>query len=787
MDLAKQACGYLEAERYQVADRSGGLLVGRRAAIGGGSESMYVWVVEPRSPEELRYRESSLLTAFGTANEIAPAAPKFLLLPSYHGLSADFRKSAKRWFNVTVTVPAFFFDTDFSWDVSPEARTAARNLQERGEDTRRRRIPQPFKVSGSDAAGDDLLPTLVKRLSSVSSSGPNVHIVVGPAGAGKSVLFEALYSDLYRRFLDNKRTQVFSPRPLALLPEYLASSDAPTVRALARAFLRTDFVRPLDLPMFEWMVTNGAAMWLLDGLDEIISQDPDFVTYILELLTAPGGAVPPRIVICVRDSLLPSNDDLRDLSEGYPGIVETYGLLSWGVESRRRFATLRLGAKAGDFVNTLVSRKELDALAGTPYYCALLADLYDDESLQDFHSESDLLRHALSNIIKREYDKGLLDPTVATESKVLDFLESLALVDLENSLRGIDTGIVSEFAELTLPEGLSEHEYDRFVKQFTQLALFMSDGHGRLRFAQEILEQYILGQALVRAFPEKPEMLRHRLSYREIPREWMTLRVIADHIRSRSAFEALVPQLYETLNRRIAFRNLLQIAVYAKDKPDALRLPDFSFERQDLSGLVFEDCNLEGMSFRGADLTNTIFRRCILRGADLESAILRGTTFVLAEETALKDARLGDLTRFFSIRTRESGRLVDDYAAARRWLERHTLTRTRAVEPCRAARQLRHLFGKFVRPSGDFRRSWLDRRGTLAGARYHDDPDRVLEATIRAGYLLEGDRNRVLRPEGEPYSEMVNYMKDLRVSPGIRALLADICDVNGCTHVSAPQ
>lgn len=592
MDLTKQTRGYLDAERYQVADRGAGLLVGTRPAVGGGRESIYVWVMQPSAPEELRHRERSLLTAFGVANESEPAVRKFLLLPSYHGLSADFRKDAKRWFNVTVTVPAFFFDTDFRWDVGREARTAARNLQERGEATRRRRIQQPFTTSQSDAAGADLLQTLVNRLSLISTSGPSVHIVAGPAGAGKTVLFETLYAELYRRFLENKRAQVLSPRPLPLLPEYLAAADAPTVRALVRAFLRTDFVRPLDLPMFEWMVTNGAAMWLLDGLDEVIAQDPEFVSYVLELLTAPAAASPPRIVICVRDSLLASHDELRDLSEIYPGAIETYGLSSWGSESKRRFAGLRLADSADSFIGVLASRPELDALAATPYYCALLADLYDSGSLRESYSESDLLQHALSNIIQREYDKKLIDPAVASEGEILEFLESLALVNLTNGFRGIDVGVVTEYAQITLPEGLPDHEQDRFVKQFTQLALFTSDGHGRLRFAQEILEQYILGQALIAAFPEKPEMLWPRLSIREIPRAWVTLRVVANHVRAGDAFGALVALLYETVTRPVAFRNLLQVALYAKDRPDALRLPDFSFDRQDLSGLVLEDCDL---------------------------------------------------------------------------------------------------------------------------------------------------------------------------------------------------
>src|SRR5260370_40347311 len=59
VDLARS---YLQAERYQVADRPD-LLMGTRAAALGGTESVLVWGLESRQPEALRSRVRALLAA----------------------------------------------------------------------------------------------------------------------------------------------------------------------------------------------------------------------------------------------------------------------------------------------------------------------------------------------------------------------------------------------------------------------------------------------------------------------------------------------------------------------------------------------------------------------------------------------------------------------------------------------------------------------------------------------------------------------------------------------------
>jgi hypothetical protein len=97
--------------------------------------------------------------------------------------------------------------------------------------------------------------------------------------------------------------------------------------------------------------------------------------------------------------------------------------------------------------------------------------------------------------------------------------------------------------------------------------------------------------------------------------------------------------------------------------------------------------------------------------------------------------------------------------------------------------QLRFLFGKFIRPNGQGKRLWLDLRGVLAGRKY-DDPEETLTAAIKFGYLLkDSSRDRVFRTEGDAYAEMVGYVTDMRISPGLHEILAETCRVEGCIHV----
>ena len=711
-----------------------------------------------------------------------------MLVPAYEGISQEFRSGAKRWHNVNIRVPIQFFDTPFKAEESVEAREASSALsalRNRGEQVMRSRVPQPYSTRDGRLTGDDLLTEILERVRSpLDHGGKSVQIIVGPAGIGKTVLFESVFARLLGDFLEDKAALRLTPRPrpLPLTPEYLRLSVAPTVKALVEAFLATDFAAPLSRGVFEWMITNGLGIWLLDGLDEVIARDPDFFDYLLELLTLPGGTSPPNIIICVRDSLLATNDDINDFCEEYANTVEIYELAKWKLPSKRRFATmfLRERAKTEGFLDLLQSNSGLDDLSSTPYYCRLLAQQYADGDLKGSYTESQLLADAVSSIIEREYQKDLLDRDLIPETSITEFLEALAAENMEEGFQGITRDAVEEWARILLPSDLAPEDLKKLITHVLQLAVFSEGGvTGNLQFAQEILERYLLGKYLGRRLEGNPAAFVRTLSMREIPAEWATLKVIAEHVREKGKLQELMDLTYQA-GPGIAFKNLLQIAALASDDPAAFK--DLPLERRDLSGLSFNGLDFHGVSFRACDLTDVEFGGCNLREAVFEDAIIKNTAFLLRGKDDLNGAGFGAMERFYSLRA-DSGRVIADYAEVRKWIERHTRMAPQILEPCAASRQLRHLFGKFVHPDGTAKRSLLDKRGVLSGKRLFD-PGEVLEAAIRYGYLLEEERfGRIKRPDGDAYSEMVAYVKDLRPSAGLKQLLADICKVERCPHV----
>ena len=140
-----------------------------------------------------------------------------------------------------------------------------------------------------------------------------------------------------------------------------------------------------------------------------------------------------------------------------------------------------------------------------------------------------------------------------------------------------------------------------------------------------------------------------------------------------------------------------------------------------------------------------------------------------------------DLGWFYSLRL-EGGRVIDDHVQAARWFERQIGAKVTMAEPCLGALQLRHIFGKFVDPNGQPKRASLDRKGLLSGKQF-SKPEEGLDASIRYGYPAGDDfRGRITRVDGPAYSELITFVSDRKVSPGIRQLLIEVCERKGCAR-----
>lgn len=783
MDLPRLATEYLGTLGYEVKQRRRDLLVGHKLSIAGGRETIMVWV-PPREPgQSFATQEGPYLDQFEATVMQYPRAQKFMLVETYEGLSSSFRSEAKRKCEVNVRVPVLFFDAPFRIEESPEARaasSAAGELATRGTEWRRVRVSQPYSIrNGAETkTKKDILDVLLDRIRHKSAT--HLNLIIAPAGMGKTVLFEVLFSHLYSDFHQSKAKLRVFPRPLPMVPEYIRASVAPTLRGLIEGFLRTEFAAPIEAETFRWMLVNGFGIWLLDGLDEVIEGDTNFFDDLLDILTKPGSTA-PVIVLCLRDSLLATNQDLKDFIDEFNDAVTVYELCKWEAPSKRAFARIELGDKGVDqFMAILQARKELDDLSSVPYYCKLITEEYAADRLQDSYSEPELLSRALSNILDREYSKGLLDSELLPPATVIEVLQDLAAEDSVRDFAGFNRAIIKDYTDIVLPTDLDSQVLDKLSTNMVQLALFREGiATGHVRFAQEILEHYLLGERLYRNFRTSDSAFLREISDRAIPADSVTLKTVIARLNDDD-----IQRLLQWLQRpdilNTAFRNILQILAFCVRDPAALRrvVP----EGRSISGVKFRQLDLQGISFRRCDLTDVEFDECQLQDTKFEGAILNRTAFFLRDKADLRGATFGNMERFYSLRTRP-GKPETELRVAKAWLETRTGITPAIVEPCAAANQLRYLFGKYVYPDGESKRAILDRRGILAGSAFYS-PQKTLEAAISYGYLTPEVRyrDRIKRCVGDMYHEMVCYATDLILSEGLRNLLNDICPVKNCRH-----
>lgn len=779
-ELLNLAQGYLRAEGWDVRTRGRDLLLGNRASRRSDDERdhIYVWV-PPAVGTDFDSREGPYLRRFEEAKVEHPTAEKILLVPGLAGLSSEFRTGAKRWHSVRVLTEAQFFDTSMRWETDPGSASAAKRLRDRGAEFASQRIKQPFRVlrpheSDEDLSGPDLLNVLRSSLRDPRSRDdrPTIHIVVGPAGMGKSVLFDTLYASLYDEFQVDKKAQYRSARPFALVRDYLEDAASSTIASTLDAYLRTEFPKRLDGEQFNWRLIHGMGIWLLDGLDEVLERDSKFFVNLEDLMTTPLGETTPSIVICVRDSLFATHSGLRDFCEEYAPNVNVYQLEGWQQESKGELAKIKLKSAeaAQDFVENLSQHLAIDNLAGTPYYCNLLLDGYAQDDAWTGESEVEILELGLARIIARERDKDLLSDI--PDQGIRDFIESCAVTALFEG--GVPVDEVREYAEVVIPGDTCGDELDKLATEMGQIAVFAQGSDGRLRFAQEPLEHYLAANYLAQSIGATPQILGGV----ELPENVIRLMVSCIEPDSLDAvWNLLVDKMSE---KSVTGRNALRLAVRISAGTD--RLAGIQLPGLDLSRVRFDGHVLQGANFDGADLTNTDLRGADLTGASLDNCLIKNTRFDSDEET-LNGIKFGKMHRFHSAYIGE--RFVDDIADLHEFVGESRDEIGQAPLACPTARQLRQIFGKFVEEDGRGRRKHLDKRGVLRGRHVVPLPHRqdILDEAIRAGYLSEIERERIQRAGDDLYSEMRSFRMHLQMSPGIRALLNETCKEPDCPHV----
>ncbi len=794
MNLVDSTRGFLTALGYQLHERERHFLVAEKPGLGGDIDRACVWVLTPelRQGRNQILIEDEYLTRFKGIAGKYPAARLYLVADTTEGFSADFRSQASRSYRVRIQVPAQLFDVPFSWEEAGSAASATRQLMTTADTNEHVRVPQSYRVDGGDVTHSDLVGDLMAEIQGVMrTEDPRVWFIVAPAGHGKSVSFSALFARLYRYFQERKRAQALFPRPLPLLAEHLRESAGPNVMGLIDAFMRTEFAAPTTRDFFNWMIDNRLAFLMFDGLDEVITRDPTFINFLAERMTTPQAS--PLFLICLRDSLLDSNEELANFLDYYRSAIRIFTLAPWDSPARRAHAWTVLHERLPrngepdphdvvSYLRTTDANPALRRLASTPFYADLLVRAFADARAAEAVDEVTLVDLAVREMCRREYRKGTLTEDVLPLASFEEWLEELATLSYQTT--GFSTAELRELADLITvlsPRDLTDEEQRRLIDQITMGPFITrSATSGRLQLTHEILTEFLAGRRFAHEFTHDPGRFASRLSQAAWLSDSVLFPVLATALRDRLDLVARLP-VSELLSPD-GLRNLVQLVGLIPGGDARLRDGTVPVEGARLQDVRLTGLNLTGVSFRGCDLATAVFDRCTLQNNRFEGAHLRNTKFLHGTEVGLHSASFGDCEHFESVILGERRRF-EDAKAFMQWFA--GAGAEIPLGPCPTARQVLVLFRKYIHVDGQPRRDSHDRRSLLRGRQEPGGPppEDCLASAIDLGYLEARDFGQIRRATGSKYGEMVTYVKSQVLSPGLTSFLDSLCRAPGCAHV----
>ena len=425
------------------------------------------------------------------------------------------------------------------------------------------------------------------------------------------------------------------------------------------------------------MIDNGHGFWMIDGLDEIIAGDDEFLVFLLDRLTNPSSSA-PLILIALRDSLLQSREELHELVEMGRDVVHLIELLPWTHEQKRSFVWIRVNGRLprererDDFqvkclLGSLTERGSVQTLSSTPFYADMLADEFQHNPDMSPANEFDLLDLAVTAMCRREYDKGNpIQESVLPLVSFRDWLEEVAGEVVNQS--GIPTDELRTLSELVLvltdSEGSTDSTADtQLVDQMMVMPFLKSSpGSDKFEFTHEILGDFLAGCFCAKRMENRIRDLdwgSRYLGHQALPADSMLLKVIAWKFRGkrRKFVEALRPWP-STKTPGTVHRNVVQLCALMDNARELLDEIGLSLEGADLSGIQFACTDLRGVRLVGSDLSFSDLSKCNLRNTRFESARLRETSLPSKESENLRGATFDGTKSFESIRPKGERRIV---------------------------------------------------------------------------------------------------------------------------------
>lgn len=671
-------------------------------------------------------------------------------------------------------VPVFFFDREFS---AEKKASPLKQIKEKTKEYEAERIEQPYK-SGGAIKDKDLLIDILEEIEEASN--PCLRIILAPAGYGKSVLMETLYSRMEKKFLEDKQARITSKRPLLMLPGHI--KQASDLDSLIGNFIGDEYdYGAINKETFKLMVNNNLAVWLLDGLEELILKIPEeFIFSLLEDFISSGNGKNPQIVIAIRKPVLSTLPELKEYIQDCGDWIKVYELSAWGDKQKIAYfdRNLELSRNEKDnFKRDLLRPSSLNQICSVPYYCNLICDLENNGEMQVFNDECDLVKYATEKICEREFGKGI-ERDILTVERQMDIFSVLAE---ESFMEGkITQATLKEYSELVLSEFNLQKDIEIKQMECMQRHALLTQVGEDYDIMHDIIKHYLLGINLTRYLKNIDFRVFDK---KEIEPDSFIMRCLVKNASKLSLewekihFELLS---FKSLpnDSANAFRNLLRTLLcldsskangILSDLVGNRNLTGLRFKNMDLSNFNFQLSKLELVSFENCNLKNTNFNNSFLKDTFFDSrSNLSGATFKGAILESISDDK----------KNRNSINEIQEFLFAR------TRIRPDRTEPCQAVVNLKRVLEKLVRKGRGYRipKKFLIQVKCGGGI----TAEACLYASIKQGILLEeGEYIKIKNNLFDRISKFAIRPNSESLDVSLSKILDDICiDLKkGCRHI----
>ncbi|SMC65800.1 pentapeptide repeat-containing protein [Kibdelosporangium aridum] len=461
---------------------------------------------------------------------------------------------------------------------------------------------------------------------------PRLCIVLAPAGYGKSKVTHVLASKMAANYEQSSQlygtTQTTRP-PVPILIAFGEYRSYTSFAGLILQALNRHGRTRLTVEAFQYLISLGRAVFILDGYDEMMEADPDTARHNVAEFVQQAGP-DSRILLTSRSVFYRTATDVVG-QVGDPLLaeseVEILELNQFDKKQARRYLAKRLAGSSGrdrglERAQEVLQSDEAMSILGSPIFLAEFAN----DVVEGKWSIRDVRQHGgLEFLVKRAFSRERSrQGHEFTDEQQRAFLEGLAFEILNTGV----VGYTREALEVLVAEAVDN---DLLLESWSKLAShhFLSpdvDGPNALTtMRHQVWRDYFQGTALAKELTNRSGRAIKLIDTKDLPEG--VLRAAAKTLPAET-WDWLLASIANNEDKKI--RNLLRLHILRANSLEKFLLPDeltVSLDHLNLSELSFSNITFTGASFAGTDLTGTYFDRCDLSDCSLLGTILSRTDF----------------------------------------------------------------------------------------------------------------------------------------------------------------